>query len=417
MSKSRVKLLLVVSGSVSAYKAANLVSQLKKSECYEVRIVLTEAGARFIGATTLEALSGHRVHSDLWQGGEVMEHIELGKWADAMLVYPATANLINSWSSGLARDLAGNVYLAFPENRPIVIAPAMNTRMLAHPATQQSLSVLAQRGAHVMDTGVGSLACGEFGSGRLIEPDAVIDVLNRLCLETEVVSRKSLKSEKILVVYGGTKVPIDRVRAITNTSTGATGAFLVNHFTQKGFAVDVLRARNSVAPLKDQQVAENFFETYDELEDQLQEILGERHYDFVIQLAAVSDYQVLPSKEQKITSGDKVTLTLIPTQKLVNQLKQWSIHKIGVVAYKLTVAATEDERVQAVRKVFERGGVDWVVHNDLNEMEDEIHQFSIFDKSLNVIESGRTVGDMADALGRLQDIKTRESRIEQEVYL
>jgi len=170
---SRAKVLLHVSGSISAYKACGLVSLLV-ADGFEVRVTASEAGLRFAGKAALEALSKNPVLTGLFDGKpDFVPHISLAqKWADLIIAYPASANLVNRLAAGLADDLFGAICLANNFNRPLWIAPAMNAEMFAHPAVAESLGKLERWGARILPTGEGRLACGDIGKGRLIEPEA-----------------------------------------------------------------------------------------------------------------------------------------------------------------------------------------------------------------------------------------------------
>jgi phosphopantothenoylcysteine decarboxylase/phosphopantothenate--cysteine ligase len=170
MSKHRV--LLQVTGSIAAFKAATLASLLV-DDGDEVRCVMSDGARRFIGETTFEGLTGHPVLGDVFERGRAHDHINLVDWADLMLLYPATANHITRLRAGLADDLIGCLFLANNFRRPFWIAPAMNTNMLAHPAVTEALSILEEWGCRILPTGEGRLACGEVGYGRLLEPELV----------------------------------------------------------------------------------------------------------------------------------------------------------------------------------------------------------------------------------------------------
>ena len=168
------RLLFLLTGSISCYKACFAISRLVQSGV-EVRTVATPAALQFIGKSTLEGLTGHPVASDLWEPGKAMEHINLARWADLALVAPATANTLNRLSAGLADDLVGSLFLAWElRKKPWWVAPAMNVEMFNHPLTQASLKKLSDLGVRVLDTGKGPLACGEEGAGRLLEPEQLV---------------------------------------------------------------------------------------------------------------------------------------------------------------------------------------------------------------------------------------------------
>jgi phosphopantothenoylcysteine decarboxylase len=168
------RLLFLLTGSISCYKACFAISRLVQAGI-EVRTVATPSALRFVGSATLEGLTGHPVASDLWESGKAMDHINLARWADLALVAPATANTLNRLSAGLADDLIGSLFLAWEINKkPWWVAPAMNVAMFNHTLTQASLARLTTLGVRVLPTGSGALACGEEGEGRLLEPDELI---------------------------------------------------------------------------------------------------------------------------------------------------------------------------------------------------------------------------------------------------
>ena len=170
MSKPRI--LLIVSGSIAAFKAAALASQLVQDGC-DVQTVLTAGGRHFVGEATFEGLTGKPVLGDVWETGRAMDHISLVDDADLVLVYPASANTITRLRAGMADDLAGCLFLANNFRKPWWIAPAMNSHMFAHPAVAEALEVLEDWGCRILDTGEGRMACGTTGPGRLLEPEDV----------------------------------------------------------------------------------------------------------------------------------------------------------------------------------------------------------------------------------------------------
>jgi phosphopantothenoylcysteine decarboxylase/phosphopantothenate--cysteine ligase len=170
MSKPRI--LLIVSGSIAAFKAAALASQLVQDGC-DVQAVLTAGGRHFVGEATFEGLTGKPVLYDVWAAGRAMDHISLVDEADLVLVYPASANTITRFRAGLADDLAGCLFLANNFRKPWWIAPAMNSNMFGHPAVAEALDVLSGWGCRILETGEGRMACGTTGPGRLLEPEDV----------------------------------------------------------------------------------------------------------------------------------------------------------------------------------------------------------------------------------------------------
>jgi phosphopantothenoylcysteine decarboxylase len=168
------RLLFLLSGSISCYKACHAISRLAQAKI-EVQTVATAGALRFVGAATLEGLTGRPPFTSLWENGRAMDHIELARWADLALLCPASANTLNRLASGLADDPVGALFLAWElQRKPWWVAPAMNSAMLAHPATQASIQKLTTMGVRVLPPDSGALACGEIGAGRLMEPDTIV---------------------------------------------------------------------------------------------------------------------------------------------------------------------------------------------------------------------------------------------------
>lgn len=364
-----------MSGSIAAFKAAAVVSDLVKNGC-EVQCVFSSSAHRFVGEATFEGLTGRRVLSDLWESGQAMDHIELSRWADFAMVCPASANCIAKIALGLSDDLLTSCLLAWPRSKPLYVFPAMNTAMWTAPSTQAHVATLRERGVIVAETEVGSLACGEVGEGRLLEPEKIIEMVGR-----ENVSRASGgPGRKILITSGATRERIDGIRFITNHSTGRTGAELCDEFAKAGWTVTCLHGEGAVLPARFYKRI-SFFD-YADLEDKLRSELAVEKYAAIVHCAAVSDYTVdevshsdsLASlqprdlAEQKIQSGGDLVLHLSPTPKLLPQLKEFSQNKqIFVVGFKLTLNAERTEMLDAGRLILSET-VDAVVANDWSQV-------------------------------------------------
>ncbi len=384
MSKSKV--LFILTGSIACYKACHVISRLVQNGC-DVQVVASPAALQFVGAATLEGLSGKPVISDMYASGNVMEHIHLMRWADAVLVAPATANFINKAAQGIADDLVQTLFLAHDFTRPFLVAPAMNTSMYTHPVTQKSLNTLKDMGIQILETASGVLACGEEGWGKLLEPDLILTkVLEELKKEGSLTAEKSkeaipspLSKVKILVTAGGTQEPIDTVRVISNLSSGRTGIAIAEHLAQMGFDVTLLQSHGST---KAEHVSRReVFTSFATLDEQMYELLSQEGFTHVIHTAAVSDYSVdsieihgkkfQPMDIKKMSSdADQMSIHLKRNHKIVDRLKYYSKNKdLKVIAFKLTSHATPDERQAAVEKLFTNSKADFVVHNDLTEID------------------------------------------------
>ena len=367
---SAANLLFVLTGSIAAYKACAAVSQLVQLG-YSVRTVATPSALRFVGEATLEGLTGQPVVTDLWAPGRAMDHLNLTRWADAVVICPATANTINRLAAGLADEIVGALFLARDPAKPWLVAPAMNPAMWAHPATATSVATLRGWGVQFLSVGAGRMACGDTGEGRLAEPDAIVASV------TAALARPARRL-RVLITSGGTAEPLDGVRVLTNTSTGRTGAGLAAFFARSGHAVTLLRAEQSVpagasvAPL----LAEETFATFADLDAALTRLLGETEFDAVIHAAAVGDFAIeavrvgdrLVPRGAKLASSQPLQLTLRPQPKLVNTLRtrcRADLPRLAVVAFKLTTHATDAEAQAAVQRLFAEAAPDFVVHNDL----------------------------------------------------
>lgn len=365
MSGSNI--LFVLTGSIAGFKACEAISQLVQRG-HRVRTVATPAALRFTGAATLEGLTGAAPLSDLFAPGAALEHINLTRWADLVLVCPATANTLNRFAAGLADDLPGALFLAHDRKKPWLIAPAMNPAMWAHPATQAAVEKLRGWGLRFLPVGEGRTACGETGEGRLAEPVEIVAAV-------EIALAKPARRLRVLVTSGGTAEPIDGVRVLTNTSTGRTGAGLAIHLTERGHDVVLLRAQSAVAA---PGCREETFGTFAELDAALARLLGGEYFDAVIHAAAVGDFgleavvvgdRANPPGAGKLEPGAApVTLRLRPQPKLVDSLRTRSRNPaLQVVAFKLTNGATPAAVQRAVQALFGHSAADWVVHNDLVE--------------------------------------------------
>lgn len=387
MSHSNAKNILIgVTGSIAAYKTCTVISRLRQ-QGHTCRVIATPSALQFVGEATLEGLSGQRVHHNTFAPGDMMSHIDIARWADLFLIAPLTANHLNKLSLGIADDLLTTLYLAYEQNKPLFLAPAMNSVMLSHPTVVENIKKLKDRGAILLDSHAGVLACGEHGYGKMMEPEDILSAITSY-LNT---SRGPIHKLNVLVTYGGTREAIDGVRYISNLSTGKTGAELVRQLKMANHHVDVLRARESVpSPTADNNL---YFDSHADLENTLYTCVAKKSYDLVIQMAAVSDFSVdrisgddfdmKPSKEVKIPSSKNYAIHLKLNKKIVTQIKEHSQNKgVSVIAFKLTNTHSNDERIAAVQKLLYSNGIDAVVHNDLNEINHaaNIHPFTYYKK-------------------------------------
>lgn len=399
MSKSKV--LFIMTGSIACYKACNVISKLIQNN-FEVETVLTASAAKFIGAATIEGLTGRTPITDMYEAGNVMGHIHLIRAADLVIVAPATANYINKIANGGGDDLASTLFLAHDFKKPFLIAPAMNTSMYLHPATQASVAKLKSYGVEILEAASGVLACGEVGYGKLLDPDLIFQEIQKHVGQTKTpqatVDRSQAK--KVLITSGGTSEPIDAVRFITNSSTGQTGVLVADQLFELGFDVTLINAKNAVKPKSPLTVIN--YTDYQSLHETIKQKVSNESYDVVIQMAAVSDYSVesiqsggagstaaKADRNAKISSEDNLVLNLKKNPKIIPQIKQWSHSKdLRVVGFKLTSTTNATEQKAAADKVL-AGGADIVVQNDMNDIKEGVRRFKIHSVK-NVSESLNT---------------------------
>ncbi len=380
-SQVKPNILLLMSGSIACAKASALISEWTKRG-HKVRVACTRSVPEFVGPSTLQGLGAEMVFDNVFTPGQAMEHISLGKWADIIIAAPATSNLINKLSAGIADDAVSTVWqAAYGQGKPMVIVPAMNTRMWRYPATQESVKRLKQWGIHVLPVAEGELACGEQGEGRMLEPAEILQTVERLFAFDRQVSGK-----RILITAGGTRERIDSVRYIGNMSSGRTASSLADELTSAGHELTWLGAEDAIQPgLVHKKVT---FYSFTDLEARLRDLLASDDYDFVIHAAAVSDFSVvsvetengaqLQNKQGKLSSDSDLLLRLKPNPKLLDQLKTWSRNPaMQVIGFKLTDTGDLQQRIAAVRKQFVNSNVDAVVHNDLADISHKAHPFCL----------------------------------------
>jgi phosphopantothenoylcysteine decarboxylase/phosphopantothenate--cysteine ligase len=398
--KPKKNILILISGSIAAYKTCYIISQLMQSG-HNIQVATTREALNFVGQATLEGLSGRPVLSDTFAHGRAMEHIQLVRWANLILLCPATANIINKMAAGIADDLVSTIYLAHDFSKPFLIAPAMNTAMFKHPTTQNALAQLKFLGLQVLDTGLGSLACGEIGAGRLLEPELILKVVNQVILDTATES-SDFPSEspspkerpKILITGGGTQEPIDSMRVISNHSSGQTAAYIADVLTDLGFDVHYLGSNSAIKPLRSSALFT--FTTFGSLNQQLRELVGAHSYLGIIHAAAVSDFHVTRvtagdlefiAPIRKLPSNQKLTVELAPNFKILPRLKGYSQTSVPkVVGFKFTDTDSLEARSDAANKLYSDGGVDLVVHNDLSDIDrsNGLHSFTLYSSKVPI---------------------------------
>ncbi|MCX7978142.1 MAG: bifunctional phosphopantothenoylcysteine decarboxylase/phosphopantothenate--cysteine ligase CoaBC [Bdellovibrionaceae bacterium] len=376
-----MKVLVMMTGSIACYKACAVLSRLKQRG-HELQVMMSEAATKFIGPATIEGLVGCPPVTDTFASGHAMDHIHLMRWADVILVAPATANAINSFASGAAQDLIGTSFLAHDFKRPLLLAPAMNQAMYQHPATQRSIKTLRDMGVQVLETESGVLACGEEGPGRLLDPELIAAAVENAipaAAPSAPVERRKEGTGKILLTAGATVEKIDRVRSITNFSTGRTGVEIAKNLFSLGFDVTLLLSESATVP-RPSGITTNRFSDTDSLNDLLRRELATGLYQTVVHAAAVSDYRPEKVAACKISSTSQILdLRLIANKKILHELRSYSPRPVQVIGFKLTAGAKPDEITGAVNRVLEHA--DAVVHNDMDLIESGKQFFTVFTRN------------------------------------
>jgi len=358
----RVKVTVGVTGGVAAYKAVEVVRQLQDAG-FDPHVVMTRAAEEFVRPLTFAAITGHKVISSLWSedagasGGEMsgIEHINEAQTTAALIVVPATADVLAKFAHGIADDFLTTMYLA--TTAPVIVAPAMNVVMWQHPATQANLEALRQRGVRIVEPDSGYLACGMVGGGRLAEESAIVAAV------AEVLSRgaapaQDLAGETVLVTAGGTREPIDPVRFIGNRSSGKMGYALAAEAARRGARVVLVSAPTSLpAPAACEIVS---VVTAEEMRAAVLARLPEA--TMVIMAAAVSDYRVANAAVQKLRREGPRTLTLEPTEDILRELAERRSAGTLVIGF----AAETEDALESGRAKLARKGADAVVVNDVS---------------------------------------------------
>ena len=366
-----LRVLLIVSGGIAAYKSLELVRLLRKTG-HAVTAVLTEAGAQFVTPLSLQALTEEKVYTALWSLTDESEmgHIQLSRGADLVVVAPASADILAKMAAGLAGDLASTVLLA--TDKPVLVAPAMNVRMWQHAATVANMAVLRARGVSVVGPDEGSMACNEFGPGRLAEPPVILQAIEAL-----LGRRTVLTGKHALVTSGPTHEPIDPVRYIANRSSGQQGHAIAAALARLGARVTLVSGPVTVPDPAGVTVIG--VETAGEMLAACEAALPA---DVAVCAAAVADWRVAEASVQKLKkSGDGgPALSLVPNPDILATLAT-----AGPRRPRLVVGfAAETERVleHATAKLA-RKGCDWIVANDVSPatgimggMTNEVHLVS-----------------------------------------
>jgi len=341
-----MKVLLGITGGIAAYKSAEIIRSLTESG-HEVRVLPTENALRFIGATTLEALSHNVVDAGLYTDVESVKHIELGQWAEVVLVAPATASFLARTAAGIADDLLGNVMLATKAR--IVIAPAMHTEMWLNEATLENVRILRERGIEVIEPASGRLTGEDSGIGRLPDTEIIVSA---------VLGSGGLSGKRIIVTAGGTREPIDPVRFIGNYSSGKQGIAIAQAAADAGAEVTLIAANLEFATTRFEVIR---VESAAELQAAVS--AATVGADVLIMSAAVADYRVKsqsPTKLKKTALGETASIELVANPDILAGVSTPGLLKVGFAA------ETTADLIEVAKLKLKSKGCQLLVANDVS---------------------------------------------------
>ena len=363
---SKKNIALGVCGGIAAYKAVEVLRGLQRAGC-TVRVAMTKRACEFVQPLTFRALSGSHVVVDDYapDNPDPIAHITFSQTTDLLIVAPATANMIAKFANGVADDFLSSTYLAC--TAPVLIAPAMNTTMLEHPATQRNLQQLRADGVHIVEPDAGEMACGTIGPGRLSEPDQIV------AAALEILSgAKDLAGERLLITVGATREEIDPVRFISNRSSGRMGFALAEAALRRGGEVTLVAGVTSVNPPAGTRVVRAL--SAEEMSRAVAQEVAQ--HSVFIGAAAIADYRPVQRAEQKIKkSEEQITLTLERTADVLSQISASRSDGMLVIGF----AAETENLVANARDKLQRKKLDAIVANDVTR------EGSGFDSATNAI--------------------------------
>ena len=369
------KILLIICGGISAYKSLEIIRLLKKRGA-KIKTILTKSAKEFVTPLSVSSLSQEKVYEDLFnlENEAEMDHISLSRWSDVILVAPATANTISKLSTGSSDDLASTVMHA--SDKDIFLTPAMNVRMWEHPSTKENLNKLKKFGYKIIGPESGDMACGEFGEGKMTEPNEIIKKI-----EDYFINLNKNKKLRALVTAGPTREYIDPIRFITNKSSGKQGFELAKSLSKKGFVTTLISGPTNLKVEKDI----NFIkvETADQMFKATQSSLP---VDVAIFSAAVGDFKIKEKNKNKIKKEDYINLNLEENIDIINYVSNHnSLRPKLVIGF---AAETNDIKKNAKKKLMEKN-CDWIIANDVSNksigFDSDFNEVTIFykDKKIN----------------------------------
>ncbi len=367
------KILLIICGGIAAYKSLEIIRLLKKSGV-NIKTILTKSGAEFVTPLSISSLSQSKVYQDLFsiENETEMDHISLSRWADLILIAPATANTISKLANGYSDDLASTVVLA--SNKKIFIAPAMNVRMWDHQSTKKNIAKLKTYNYQLIGPKIGDMACGEYGEGKMSEPEEIITMMMNF-----FENFKKNNKFKAIVTAGPTNEYIDPVRFITNKSSGKQGYELAKSLSNNGFDTTLISGPTNLKINDDINLIK-----VESAEEMFQATLNSLPADVAIFSAAVGDYKVKNASKKKIKKVNNFNLELEKNVDILNYISNHnSLRPKLVIGF---AAETNDLEKYANEKMYEKN-CDWIIANDVSNkkigFDSDFNEVSIFYKNKN----------------------------------
>ena len=368
------KILLIICGGIAAYKSLELIRILKKNGA-KIKSILTVNGAKFVTPLSITSLSQEKVYIDLFdmENEAEMDHISLSRWADLILVAPATANTISKLSFGNSDDLASTVMLA--SNKQIILAPAMNVRMWEHESTKKNLNNLKNFGYKIVGPEVGDMACGEYGKGKMTEP---LEIAKHLDFYFMNISKN--KKFKALVTAGPTYENIDPIRYIANRSSGKQGYQIAEALLKNGFETTLISGPTNINPFP----GINFIKVKS-AKEMFEMTINNLPVDVAIFSAAVADYKMKNEKKEKMKKESNLNLTL---EKNIDILANISKHNSKRPKLVIGFSAETNNLVENSKLKLSEKNCDWIVANNVADssigFESDFNEVSIFYKNKNI---------------------------------
>ncbi len=349
------KILLVITGGIAAYKSLELIRLLKKKGSL-VKSILSKNAIKFVTPLSVAALSQEKVYTDLFDPSSEaeMDHISLSRWADIILIAPATANTLSKISNANADDLASTVLLA--ADKEFYIAPAMNVRMWENKSNQNNINIIKNMGHEFIGPDIGDMACGEYGEGKMTEPIEIINYLEKKFKEL-----KKNNGLKALVTAGPTKEFIDPVRYITNKSSGKQGYELANSLRKSGFNTTLISGPTQLDPIKDVKII-----NVNSAKEMFDAVIEKLPVDVAIFSAAVADFKVKDVNVNKIKNKENYSLNL---EKNIDILKHVSNHNSLRPKLVIGFSAETNDVIENSQKKINEKNCDWLIANDVSNNE------------------------------------------------